>query len=168
MISSAPILPGPAGEGDHPQGGGGAGAAPTSRRAVTTRRARQLRRTMTLPEVLLWRALRARPDGLKFRRQHPLGAYVLDFYCAPAQLAVEIDGRSHDAAQAGHDASRDRWVAAQGITTLRVPAHSVLADPVAAAAAITAQAAALLPLHRPAGGPPPRHGRGGSLDTAPC
>ncbi len=47
-------------------------------------RARKLRRGMTLPEGLLWRELRQRPAGLKFRRQHPSGAYILDFYCSDA------------------------------------------------------------------------------------
>jgi hypothetical protein len=48
---------------------------------------------MSLPEGLLWRELRKRPSGLKFRRQHPAGIYVLDFYCAAARLAIEVDGR---------------------------------------------------------------------------
>ena len=47
-------------------------------------RARELRRSMTLPEGLLWIELRKRPGGHKFRRQHPLGPYILDFYCASA------------------------------------------------------------------------------------
>ena len=48
--------------------------------------ARKLRSEMSLPEVLLWRQLRLRPVGLKFRRQHPAGPYVLDFYCAAARF----------------------------------------------------------------------------------
>jgi very-short-patch-repair endonuclease len=47
---------------------------------------------MSLPEVLLWQALRARPGGWKFRRQHPSGPYVADFYCHEARLIVEVDG----------------------------------------------------------------------------
>lgn len=62
----------------------------------TQRRANTLRRAMTLPEVLLWRELKQRPAGLKFRRQHPAGRYVLDFYCAKLALAIEIDGSAHD------------------------------------------------------------------------
>ena len=60
------------------------------------KRARTLRSEMTLPEGVLWRELRKRPKGLKFRRQHPAGIYVLDFYCAAARLAVEVDGAVHD------------------------------------------------------------------------
>lgn len=59
----------------------------------TITRARDLRRKLTLPEVILWTALRGRHlDGRRFRRQHPFGAYILDFYCDEARLAVEIDG----------------------------------------------------------------------------
>ena len=59
------------------------------------KRARALRRAMSLPEVLLWQVLRTRPNGLKFRKQHPTGAYVLDFYCGDARLAIEVDGEAH-------------------------------------------------------------------------
>ncbi|WP_366852839.1 DUF559 domain-containing protein [Phenylobacterium sp.] len=56
-------------------------------------RVRQLRRRMSLPEVILWTALRGREPGRPvFRRQHPIGPYVLDFYCAKARLCVEVDG----------------------------------------------------------------------------
>ena len=59
------------------------------------RNARKLRRKMTLPEVILWHWLRQRPEGLKFRRQHPTGPYVLDFFCSDARLAIEVDGEAH-------------------------------------------------------------------------
>jgi hypothetical protein len=49
---------------------------------------------MTLPEVVLWQCLRQRPEGLKFRRQHPTGPYVLDFFCSDARLAIEVDGEA--------------------------------------------------------------------------
>ena len=55
-------------------------------------RARELRRSMSLPEGLLWQELRKRPAGFKFRRQHPFGPYVLDFFCASMRLAIEVDG----------------------------------------------------------------------------
>ena len=51
---------------------------------------------MTLPEVLLWNLLRKAPDGVVFRRQHPIGRYVVDFYCARAKVCIEIDGFAHD------------------------------------------------------------------------
>ena len=97
--------------------------------AGTLRRARKLRSEMTLPEAMLWRELRQRPRGFKFRRQHPAGAFVLDFYCAAARLAVEVDGWAHDNAQAAKaDASRSRFLRAQGIATTRVPAQAVIDD----------------------------------------
>ncbi len=84
---------------------------------------------MTLPEVVLWAALRReRVDGLRFRRQHPVGPFVLDFYCAEARLAVEVDGSAHDGPTASaRDAERDAWLAARGIRTLRLLATDVLA-----------------------------------------
>ena len=123
------------------------------------RQVRRLRRQMSLPEVLLWRALKARPDGIKFRRQHPSGPYILDFYCSDARLAIEVDGRSHDLGdRPQRDSSRDSFFAERGIETLRVPASSILRDPAEAAESIVAQARRRLPLHHPAapGGPPPR------------
>ncbi|QYF88376.1 DUF559 domain-containing protein [Brevundimonas sp. PAMC22021] len=92
-------------------------------------RARDLRRDMTLPELQLWQALKGRQlDGLKFRRQHPAAPYVLDFYCAEARLAVEIDGQTHSAGQATKDAHRDAFLLKQGVRTLRIPASAVMND----------------------------------------
>ncbi|WP_295761297.1 endonuclease domain-containing protein, partial [Undibacterium sp.] len=97
--------------------------------AETVKRARQLRRTMNLPETLLWRALRQRPGGFKFRRQHPAGIYVLDFYCAAVRLAIEVDGFAHETAGAREaDAARSTFLRSQHIATLRVPAKVVLED----------------------------------------
>jgi very-short-patch-repair endonuclease len=120
-------------------------------------KARKLRREMSLPEGLLWRELRARPGGLKFRRQHPSGAYVLDFFCNDPRLAIEIDGESHGMGdRPARDAARDAWFAKAGIATLRIPAREVLADLGAVVQGIVAACAERLPLHHPAGGPPPR------------
>ncbi|MEQ7154828.1 endonuclease domain-containing protein [Brevundimonas aurifodinae] len=93
-------------------------------------RARTLRKSMSTPEAALWNWLRdKRLNGLKFRRQHPLGPYILDFYCDAARLAVEVDGGTHhEEAQAAHDARRDRWLAEQGVRTLRVSAGWVRRD----------------------------------------
>jgi very-short-patch-repair endonuclease len=104
--------------------------------------AKRLRHTMSLPEVLLWRELKSRQlGGLHFRRQHPLGTYVLDFYCESARLAVEIDGASHGAGDApARDARRDAWLADRGVRTLRLGARDVLSDPLAAARTILAAA----------------------------
>ncbi|MFA7262269.1 MAG: DUF559 domain-containing protein [Caulobacter sp.] len=92
--------------------------------------AKDLRRQMSLPEVLLWRQLRARRlEGLRFRRQHPLGPFILDFFCAEAKLAVEVDGANHHVGdRPKQDAYRDRWLADRGIHTLRLPASLVLKD----------------------------------------
>ncbi|HWD67619.1 MAG TPA: endonuclease domain-containing protein, partial [Caulobacteraceae bacterium] len=85
---------------------------------------------MSLPEVILWQALRGeRIASLRFRRQHPMGPYVADFYCPAARLVVEVDGQTHSHPdQASHDEARDRWMAAEGIRVLRVPAPYVLDD----------------------------------------
>ena len=92
----------------------------------TITRARGLRRELSPPEVKLWAVLPRRgPDGLRFRRQHPLGPYVIDFYCDAAKLAVEVDGANHDE-RAGRDARRDRWLAEQGVATLRIASLEVL------------------------------------------
>jgi very-short-patch-repair endonuclease len=85
---------------------------------------------MTLPEVVLWQALRkGQLAGLRFRRQHPIGPYILDFYCPTARLAVEVDGAAHDTAErARHDERREALLAAHGITVMRVAAADVLRD----------------------------------------
>lgn len=96
----------------------------------TVERARELRRKMTLPEILMWTALRGRRlAGLRFRRQHPIGPYILDFYCDDARLAVEIDGERHsESDRMVHDERRTAWLEAQGVRVLRIPARDVLAD----------------------------------------
>ena len=91
----------------------------------TKRLAREQRASMSLPERVLWRQLRLKQTGLRFRKQHPAGPYVLDFYCHEARLCVEIDGQSHDFTSA-HDERRDRWLASQGVRTLRIAARDVL------------------------------------------
>jgi very-short-patch-repair endonuclease len=97
---------------------------------VTKDRAKTLRRAMSLPEVILWGAIQGRKlNGLQFRRQHPVGPYVLDFYCAAERLAVEVDGASHGMGDnPERDERRDAWLLAQGVRTLRVSAALVLGD----------------------------------------
>ena len=74
----------------------------------------------TPPERILWSHLRDRKlGGLKFRRQHQIGPYVVDFYCAEAQLVVELDGRHHTQ-QVERDAERDEWLRDQGLGIIRV------------------------------------------------
>ena len=125
--------------------------------ADTVAKARKLRREMSLPEVLLWRALRQRPAGLKFRRQHASGCYILDFFCSDARLAIEIDGFAHSTGdRPERDRARDLWFRERGIATLRVPASAALEDLCAAMERIVEVARGRLPLHHPSGGPPPR------------
>jgi len=90
--------------------------------------AKRLRRTMSLPEVLLWQAIKGRKlDGLQFRKQHPLGPYVLDFYCDAAKLCVEVDSYVHGTGQRPErDERRDVWLAERGVRTLRISASLVL------------------------------------------
>ena len=90
--------------------------------------ARDLRRRMTPQEQILWHALRNDVVGaLHFRRQQVIAGYVVDFYCASAKLAVEIDGASHRD-RIEHDALRDRALSEIGITTLRVRNDEVERD----------------------------------------
>jgi len=72
-------------------------------------------------EQLMWQLLRNRQRcNQKFRRQHPLGIYTADFYCAEEKLVVEVDGDSHLSDEAKrYDAARDRWMKSQGIRVLR-------------------------------------------------
>ncbi len=66
--------------------------------------------------------------GAKFRRQHPVGPYVLDFYSAECRLAVEVDGWSHNMGALGKDERRDAYLENRGVRTLRFPADLVLRD----------------------------------------
>jgi very-short-patch-repair endonuclease len=95
---------------------------------ITFQRAKRLRNEMTVPEVRLWLCLKGRQlEGLQFRKQHAIGPFILDFFCARAQLAVEVDGAHHgNEEQAAYDARRDAWLARRGIATLRIPAGAVL------------------------------------------
>ncbi len=126
---------------------------------ATIGKARSLRRQMSLPEVMLWRELRQRPAGFKFRRQHPAGPYILDFACLQSKLAIEVDGAAHDRGEAPlHDELRDERLANQGYRTLRIAARDVLSNLDGVLRLVTAQCSAAQPLHRPSAGPPPRSG----------
>ena len=126
----------------------------------TVSRARRLRREMALPEVVLWQALRkGQLARLRFRRQHPIGPYILDFYCAPARLTIEVDGFAHDtAAQAEHDDRREVWLAAQGITVVRVLAADVLRVESLEGVLLAIEQAAAPSVAQSAPFPPPRGG----------
>ena len=94
---------------------------------ISYARARAFRQHLTPPEARLWIRLKGdRLAGLGFRKQHPVGPYILDFYCAAAKLAVEVDGSVHGAAhQAAHDARRTAWLKGKGIRVIRVAALMV-------------------------------------------
>ena len=99
--------------------------------------ARRLRSEMSLPEVPLWRILQTRPSGVKLRRQHPVGGYVADFYCAKRRLIVEIDGISHDMGERPErDAQRNEWMQSCGMEVMRISASDVLRDPEGLAASL--------------------------------
>ena len=118
------------------------------------RRARDLRHTLTEPERILWAMLRRNQIGLRFRREHPFGPYVLDFYCPSAKLCVEVDGPAHEQAdQIRHDEVRDAYLLAQGVQVLRFTTAEVEQMPAAVIARI-AQAAP--PPSRYRVPPPPR------------
>jgi very-short-patch-repair endonuclease len=89
-----------------------------ARTPAMTARARNLRRRMSPVERKLWYALRDDQLGASFRRQHPVGPYVLDFYCPSAGLAIELDGDEH-ANRTGRDARRTRFLNQHGIRVMR-------------------------------------------------
>jgi very-short-patch-repair endonuclease len=100
-------------------------------------RARELRRGMTAPERTLWYMLRRDALGLHFRRQHPVGPFILDFYCASAKLCVEVDGPAHDDA-GDRDEHRTRWLLAkEGIRVLRFSVADIEQRPAQVVAAIS-------------------------------
>jgi very-short-patch-repair endonuclease len=131
----------------------------------TVRLARKLRADMTPPEIALWQALRKRPGNYKFRRQHPAGIYVLDFFCTKARLAIEVDGKAHDsAAVITKNAARSRFLREQGIATTRIPAKLVLEDIEGVVQRVVQICDERLegmtgsPLHQTVSGPPPLAG----------
>ncbi|MCA6123188.1 endonuclease domain-containing protein [Bradyrhizobium sp. WSM 1704] len=116
-------------------------------------RARQLRRTMTRAETLLWRHLKAdRLAGLNFRRQAPIGNYIADFVAHSCKLIVEVDGESHDFEERiRRDERRDAWLASRGYRVLRFTNDDVTKnlEGVALSIAEAAQQAAPLSLTLP-------------------
>ena len=89
---------------------------------------KSLRRSMTLAEAALWRALRGRgAGGYKFRRQQGIGPYVLDFYCPELRLCVELDGSSHNY-RFEYDEQRTAFLNEQGIRVVRFSNEQVWAS----------------------------------------
>ncbi|MCA1654527.1 MAG: endonuclease domain-containing protein [Sphingomicrobium sp.] len=148
------ILPG-TGRGTAPAGRGGGGSQSLAR--VSTTAARKLRRSMLLPEVLLWQQLRGQKLGFKVRRQHPVGPYVADFYVSERRLIIEVDGDHHGfKKEVAHDSGRDKFMVENGYGVCRIRAVDVLKRFEAVIEMIIARVA--IPLHHPADGPPPRVG----------
>ena len=113
---------------------------------------RDLRRRQTPAEKKLWELLRGRRlDGFKFRRQHQFGPYILDFYCAEARVAVEVDGAHHyEGLKKSADEARDEFLECQGMIVVRVSNRVVLEEPSVALRKIRE---AILPRERDGQGP---------------
>ena len=98
---------------------------------ATTAQARRLRAAPSPVEEVLWALLRGRRlEGARFRRQVPIGPYVLDFYCPAAKLCIEVDGHQHaEHAAQDHDRRRDEWLLVdRGVRVLRFSSAEVLGD----------------------------------------
>jgi len=87
---------------------------------------RMLRREATLAEKILWMHLRNRKLGYKFRRQHPIGDYIVDFYCFDKKLVIEVDGGIHKSCEIScYDKERDALIKSCGLSILRIPNEDV-------------------------------------------
>jgi very-short-patch-repair endonuclease len=140
--------------GGEPRSGGG-GYPSLRRREVYS--ARKLRREMSLPEVLVWQQLKNAKQGFSFRKQHPIGPYVADFYYAGSKLVVEIGGQAHSHGDRPEkDILRDKWMIENGYFMLRFSAQDVLNNMEDVIQSIVAYAAS--PLHHSSNGPHPRAG----------
>lgn len=89
--------------------------------------ARRMRRNPTRAEAALWAGIRKRQLGVRWGRQRPMFGYIVDFWCASARLAVEVDGSSHST-RATYDAKRDAGLARHGVRTLRFTNDQVMHD----------------------------------------
>ena len=118
-------------------------------------RAKSMRSEMTDTERVLWLQLRAhRLDGLKFRRQTPIGRYIIDFVRHEQRLVIELDGGQH--AESQHDMMRDRWLESKGYRVLRFWNSDVFQNRNGVLETIVSAARGATPLPNP----PPQGGRG--------
>lgn len=91
------------------------------------KKASMLRKKMTESEKILWEFLRLGINGNKFRRQHPIATFIVDFYCHKAKLVIEIDGKSHDSETAKkYDAARTEELELYGLKVIRYTNQQVL------------------------------------------
>jgi very-short-patch-repair endonuclease len=119
--------------------------------------ARENRRRMTESEVRLWIELRGRLLGVSFRRQHPIGPYILDFACLALRLAIELDGSQH--LDSARDVVRDAFLRQQGWTVLRFWSADVLLDVDSVIAAIETEIERLGKMDLARTSPPSAFGR---------
>ncbi|MGI6856562.1 endonuclease domain-containing protein [Mesorhizobium sp. 1B3] len=133
-------------------------------------KARTLRHRATKAETLLWYELRAlKPQGLKFRRQSPVGPYVVDFVCLAVRLVVEVDGDTHETEKGlSHDANRDRYLRSLGYAVLRFDEPDVIANAWHVAQLVRETAERLIgDPTRPLRGHPPLKGEGRAAPGMP-
>jgi very-short-patch-repair endonuclease len=126
-------------------------------------KARSLRHMATKAETLLWYELREfKSAGLKFRRQAPIGPYIVDFACLSVKLIVEIDGDTHETDRGRrHDANRDSYLLSLGFSVLRIDEPDVIKNPWHVAQAVRRKAESLSgDPTRPLRGHPPLKGEG--------
>lgn len=90
-------------------------------------RRQELRCNMTEPEQRLWQILRNKQMGIKFRRQHGIGHYIVDFYCSELKLIIEVDGNSHFSEEArGYDKVRDDFMLSLDMMIIRLKNDDVM------------------------------------------
>jgi len=95
----------------------------------TFQQAEQLRNNMTVAEKTLWNYLKTKPMGLKFRRQHPISKYIVDFYCHALKLVIEVDGGIHNlSSSSDSDKIRQGYLEAEGLVFLRVTNEEIEQD----------------------------------------
>lgn len=93
-------------------------------------KARYLRKRMTPEEKILWSYLRDHALGVHFRKQVPFGPYILDFFCVPVRIAIELDGSQHRKPDAQeYDKNRDGYLGSFGITVLHFPNRKIHQNP---------------------------------------
>jgi very-short-patch-repair endonuclease len=90
-------------------------------------RRKELRNNATPEEIILWNYLKNSKLGFKFRRQHSIGGYIIDFYCPEKRITIELDGKHHDY-QLMYDKTRDTYLQSLGVTVLRFKNDQVAND----------------------------------------
>lgn len=91
------------------------------------KRAKELRNNLTHTEMLLWGYLRTRPSGFKFRRQHPIAHYIVDFFCYQLKLVIEVDGSIHNIEEVRLiDEEREKSLRSEGLAIIRFTNKEIL------------------------------------------